>query len=841
MSHVTALEMALSDRLSELQCIILRLDLLLQSSALVPPELGISNRSASLITPLRNRLEHIKARATCGGGSGLWTEIADLRRDCRAVGQTELAFFGGVALAHGLAGSGYGADPTFTVRVETWLNDVRARLGLDRKLILVADSGPLLDSVTGIVRIPFLDWDLWHATLVARAVGLLATYEPGPFHEAFDGAIRSIPALIAAGPELREQKQQYYKHLFADVVATLVIGPAYALPTFVLEFDYSRPNEYALENPDQIEGRDTAPRFLPGPVDRAAAILITLEAMNAGVESRHRDPPFAEISARLKDMWHDAVASARQEDTLDAICAEGASEYTGLARAGLECLPYQLAQRVGMAWEHAQLGITELERDGRWPEPPAMLDELIGALWLYRLDHPERADYAAETGARLLRSEPVGVLVREKAASCPMAGRVARARVDRLQARCERLVDLLAEQSTDEGDRTVVAGRFYRALSQHYFDIGHMRPGIADGMVRFGLWSKVSECEGSMRPLQREALEFLGGSIIRHHELDREPVEVSQLPDRGPSICDLADDVLSGYARQTGVNWSAHAVLGSGSLVATDTDVVRVQFPDWSVWNLALVGHEFGHVAAFATRAFLDFELEQGRRHAAAGSTDAAVSQAHLMELFADVFATYTLGPAFPCCSILLQFDPVDAFRWRKSHPTYMERVRVLLQVLEAMNRMACDRPMAQGPYVAVLESLQQAWEQSVAACGVVPNDQKAFDEQLMESLRLGFSLFVIVDRSYRLAAAYTPARWDVARRIGEQLVTPPVPSYEQLQSLARSVGGLTAADLLNAYWSARLELVCEPWQISHLRAAIAQTCDQLWRALPRFAHLPGG
>ena len=135
----------------------------------------------------------------------------------------------------------------------------------------------------GIVRLPFADWELWTLPLLGRALGLFAAAPGSPYHAALDdfaGAIADAEWEARLPGVAPTRRREYVDSLFADMFATAVVGPVYGLALFTLELDYANPDELDLRDSDQIEGRDTAERYLPSAAHRAAAVLAVLRAMN---------------------------------------------------------------------------------------------------------------------------------------------------------------------------------------------------------------------------------------------------------------------------------------------------------------------------------------------------------------------------------------------------------------------------------------------------------------------------------------------------------------------------------------------------------------------------------
>ena len=86
--------------------------------------------------------------------------------------------------------------------------------------------------------------------------------------------------------------------------------------------------------------------------------------------------------------------------------------------------------------------------------------------------------------------------------------------------------------------------------------------------------------------------------------------------------------------------------------------IVRLRFPEWTIWALPLTAHEFWHIDV---RATLRLELIGFLREVLPAAT--FLSEGDLPPRFetciADAFATYIMGPAYACATIGLLLDPI--------------------------------------------------------------------------------------------------------------------------------------------------------------------------------------
>jgi hypothetical protein len=797
MTHLYTPDSLWRERFNELARDVSRLEALLDHN-LIQQETGLGGKLSQLLSQLKVHVQDLKQRDKAGvAAPQLWADLVSRIRECRALCAAQLELLGGVALSY------HGFDDGFVKQAQQWLVAFRDRLGLSQPVSVIAGRGTLLESDIGVVRLSFPDWDLWHLPLLARALGLLAAAPGSKYSDALQPFIHAPTEQIKEILGAVAQRCQFVQYLFADMFATAIVGPVYALAVFALELDYSNPHQFDLLDPDQIEGREAAPRFLPAPVHRAAAMLATLQAMNGADERPPSKRPYTQIIKCLEELWRAAIQSAGRPDPLDSRSRSDHAWHQAIYDEVIRPLALLALQKTEQTWQQAMVWHKAL-RSGAWPAASTPeTTALVSAIWQLRLEHPEQADNALGLANALLRGKqdlsPLGT------ASTFPAKAIAQVRAERLAQCWQRIACIVQDERISS--RAAVAGRFYRLLSEQECKLEPWQVVIQGETLRTSIWGKLSELAEAARPVQREALEFLGGWLVRQHQLDREPASLSQSPHPGASICDLADELLRDYARRTAVNWNARTVLGLEPFLEANTEIIRVRFPDWSLWNLPLMAHEFGHLVARSTPEFLEYQRQQreqcleGHPHPETANQDQRCQ--HLDEFFADIFATYTLGPAFACDVILLQFNPVEAHEWRGAHPSHQERVQVILQTLSAMNRQVRSK----GMYLWVLTQLQQCWDQMRAACQATPVDGSLHDFACAQSLRRGRKLYGFVDKFYHLGAAYTAKRWAGAQKIAKRLLKLPVPSLEEITHITKGdiADGFALGDLLNAVWYARV------------------------------------
>src|SRR5262249_25398374 len=110
-----------------------------------------------------------------------------------------------------------------------------------------------------------------------------------------------------------------------------------------------------------------------------------------------------------------------------------------------------------------------------------------------------------------------------------------------------------------------------------------------------GAWREYARIQQECQQIYQEALQLITGLVLRDHALDW-------------GICNIADTLVKQCAGDTR-NLEALTVPAlQEALTHTLGYIIRLRFPEWSVWTLPLVVHEFGHVLLHEKIANLIFQ-----------------------------------------------------------------------------------------------------------------------------------------------------------------------------------------------------------------------------------------
>lgn len=207
-------------------------------------------------------------------------------------------------------------------------------------------------------------------------------------------------------------------------------------------------------------------------------------------------------------------------------------------------------------------------------------------------------------------------------------------------------------------------------------------------------------------PLFAEYVDFLGGLALRNTGIDE-------------GVCHMADELLE-RCHRIADNTLWHSLTVPARRMPSESTIarmIRLGFPEWTVWAVPLGVHEFGHVVVTENRDLRDQieESELKRQFEAA-----------LNIFLADAFATYCMGPSYAYASILLSLDPYSG-AWEGGpapvnggepplQPAVAEKspdTRRAFVILETLN------VMDSGAYKGVRTALAAYWDNSLRAFGL--------------------------------------------------------------------------------------------------------------------------
>ena len=189
-------------------------------------------------------------------------------------------------------------------------------------------------------------------------------------------------------------------------------------------------------------------------------------------------------------------------------------------------------------------------------------------------------------------------------------------------------------------------------------------------------WSCYRKALANCHELFVEYIDLVRGVLIRDAGLDQD-------------LCRIADSLIKTWPF-SGSAWTSLSIPAEDERPGMSTaQLIRLGFPEWSLWSLPLVAREFGHVFT-RKRDRIDTDVLQAAANNVRG-------EAELRSWAADIFATTVAGSAYPWAAIVLRADP-DA-------DLDQARVAVMLYTMELLKAPA-----------SYYDPLALAWQGAVAS-----------------------------------------------------------------------------------------------------------------------------
>jgi 3',5'-cyclic AMP phosphodiesterase CpdA len=327
-------------------------------------------------------------------------------------------------------------------------------------------------------------------------------------------------------------------------------------------------------------------------------------------------------------------------------------------------------------------------------------------------------------------------------------------------------------------------------------------------------WSSYQKVYRRSQEIFRDCLELMGGLALRDKELDER-------------ICEVADELINATTDYVRTSWYSFTILAQREAFQwTISRIIRLRFPEWTIWSLPFAAHEFGHVVIRDEDMFKELVEAQTSEW----------KKRHLNVILADAFATYVMGPAYLCAAISLWLDPSGFSGEDDPSETSDEtrlsdatRAHVMFAVLERMNIKAQD-DIGEEPYTEIIDLLAQRWEaarsQQDASSEESLEEIQLWDNQDLEAL-VETALRELDDWLYEEEGAYPhsgengikvaeawAAAWQKQLSNGERLSIPELSPNSTLR------------DALNAAWLCRIRV--EPDKVDLVAKAAYQLCEQI-------------
>jgi hypothetical protein len=295
---------------------------------------------------------------------------------------------------------------------------------------------------------------------------------------------------------------------------------------------------------------------------------------------------------------------------------------------------------------------------------------------------------------------------------------------------------------------------------------------IDEGKETPGAWERVGSLTAQSEPLFAEYVDLLRGLALRESGIER-------------GICELADRLLHECDRVPGASWKSVAIPSHrGPTALTPAQIIRLGFPEWTIWALPLAAYEFGRIMVEQDKTLSSKVVEEAQ---ASGRSVQLVT-----ETLADAIAMYAVGPAYACSAIFMSLNPGPALPG--GPPADGARAEIIFEMLKQADKNAGDA-ISLAP---VLEPLERAWAEAVKETGAVPGGDVGTKERTEFFWRWAKNNYV--------TAMYSPIAWQNAERLKDAVLKrasgDPLAPQDQTSIDA---GVSDVRDMLNAAWLLRL------------------------------------
>jgi hypothetical protein len=450
---------------------------------------------------------------------------------------------------------------------------------------------------------------------------------------------------------------------------------------------------------------------------------------------------------------------------------------------------------------------------------PARVDQSIGSLerWLgLTLTSSEARDWMdVEKGLDNFKAEIADLKGAVDALREPIAHLKAAALLESEVARADEVAKAVHESLERE---------MFRRFGNEFADLQSLQETIGAATRNAGgngaeamteSWARyIDKLFESSETLFAEYVELVGGVAIRDTGFDR-------------GICRLAEDALKPLGSIANLPWSNLTIPArQEALAVTAARIVRLGFPEWTIWRLPLTTQALGNIyVAWDRDVESVFERYEGE------AAEARV-------LLADVFATYFMGPAYACPAILMRLNPAEAFADQR---LVAKRVGTILTSLRRMSHAS-----AQDHYEPITSRLAVEWEDALrqtgwdgpepgnragAAVTWLPAEERAAlrertgltedEQEAIERLVTDFEPYVLA-RQLDLDAWPSVQKWAKKLGAGAPLDARSLNQYDELRYV------------LNAAWRARIAVAQEETDLDDpdVLKRIAEAVEQVHASL---------
>lgn len=351
-----------------------------------------------------------------------------------------------------------------------------------------------------------------------------------------------------------------------------------------------------------------------------------------------------------------------------------------------------------------------------------------------------------------------------------------------------------------------------------------------------GAWNDFAAIKEEANLIFNLCLDFLGGMAVRRWELE-------------DGICALAEKMLERFASDIGIGWQSVLILGDERPfddIIKLTAIIRLRFPEWDIWSLPFIGYEFGQLAArqdlsaslenyfedkkekikqLITHSDIPeselsrqprsvIEMREGYQNnvRTKEDVDRYIEQQiiHLRNLFADIFATYFMGPAYVYSRTYLRLMPTDVWKDQTYKVAMGRRLAVMKSTLMEMNKASKENRFSPDIYAGVIDHLTEIWKRTIQAFQTDFNGEFTFNDPYDDWFTEAYK---ILDEEFS-DKKFMPQHWNQANELSKSLLEHPTINPTTKISV-----------ILNAAWIGRM---LHPNRVGDLARIAQKLLDEL-------------
>lgn len=381
--------------------------------------------------------------------------------------------------------------------------------------------------------------------------------------------------------------------------------------------------------------------------------------------------------------------------------------------------------------------------------------------------------------------------------SSPNAALIFLAQITALEASLKHSMTTLdALQRSDPLLHRAAQSCFQQLVDSRARELTELRCRIANHAPDAALWRNLETTKKGCEDVFADCLAVIGSALVRRDGLD-------------DGTCRIADSLLAELGGPE-IGWPRFTVLAPSTTFTRRTDLISVRFPEFGIWSLPVIAHELGHYVVkreggsrfpYLFGNILDDERKLAEDALAMLGDSGAQEQPQaklqhdrqrLEELFCDLFAIYTLGPAYACSMIVLECAPQLADIEPGAHPSDGFRVAWMLHALENLDKGHECSP--------VIDQLGAFWNACIRSAGVTatqpaPENSARSDPRvdrwlkpMLRTIRDNFGV-----------ARFTG--WAAALAVANELLAGGCAEEIRARFKSRCNAPLTIASVLNGAW----------------------------------------